>query len=118
MLQVIEMRSDVFGENGRGDFTKIPAEVLVVVAVGDGETGGHVNQQLVDDEPVGTKGNKLLRGQTAIVAKLERFGHAGRHVLTSKHGCERQERARQFRFQAGMPRPIGSGGSILMTRGR
>src|SRR4051812_31360764 len=112
------MRSDVVGENSRGDLTKVPTEVLVVVPVGDGETGGHANQQFVDDEPLGTKGNKLLRRQAAIVAELERFGHAGRHVLTPEYRCERKERARQLRFKARMPGPIASGGSILMTRGR
>ena len=117
MLQVIEMRSDVVGENSRGDFTKVPTEVLVVVRVGDGETGGLAIQQFVDDEPLGTKGNKLLRRQAALVAKLERFRHAGRHVLVPEYGCERQECARQLRFQARMPRPITSGGSILMARG-
>ncbi len=119
MLQVVEMGSDVLSENGRSDFTKVPAEVLVVVPVGDGETGGHANQQFVDVEPLGTKGDKLLRRQAAIVAELERFGHAGRDVLAPEHRCERQKLARQLRFQAGMPRPIASGGgSILIARGR
>ena len=65
------------------------------------------------------KGDKLLRRQAAIVAELERFRHAGRDALGPEHSRERQQLARQLRFQAGMPRPIAcGGGSIVMARGR
>src|SRR5262249_55082367 len=108
------MWSDVLGENGRRDFAKVPAQILVIIPVRNHETGSHTNQQFVDDEPLGTKGDKLMRRQAAIVAELEGFGHAGRDVLAPKDRGERQELARQLRFQAGIPWPMTAGsGSIL-----
>jgi len=112
------MGSDILGENGRSDFTKVPAEVLVIVSIRNRKAGGHAKQQFVDDEPLGTKGDKPLRRQAAIVAELERFGHAGRDVLTPEDRCERQKLARQLRFQAGMPWPIVSAGASILRAGR
>src|ERR1700716_4024743 len=117
MLQVIETGADVLVENGGRDLAKVPAEVLVVGPVRDSDTGGYANQQLVDDEPLGAKGDKVLRRQAAIVAELQGFGQAGRDILAPEDGCERQKLARQLRFQAGMPGPARRGSGSILAHG-
>ena len=73
----------------------------------------------MDDKPLGTKGDQVLRRQAAIVAEFERFGYAGRDVLGSEYRCEGEELARQFRFQARIPGAIDCGSRlILMARER
>jgi len=100
------MRRDICIENGRGDATEVPAEVLVVGPVGYRDAAGHANQQLMDDQPLGTKRHELVRRQPAIAMQLVRVGHAGRNVLRPEDGRKRHKLARQLRFQARIPGPV------------
>ena len=78
------MRRDVAVENGGRDRAKIPAEVFVVAAVGDGYAGGHVDEQFVDDEALVAERDKVVRRQPAILAQLKRLRDAGRDILAAK----------------------------------
>src|SRR5664280_989549 len=93
-------------ENGRSDFTKISAQVLVVATVRDRNTCGHVNEQFVDNQSVSTKRDKFIHRQTTVVAQFMRFRNAGRNVLAPEYCREWQIVSRQLRFQTGVPRSI------------
>ena len=60
-------------ENGASDDTKVSAQVFVVPAVRDSNAGRHLDEQFVDDQSIGAKRDKLLHGQTAVVADVIRF---------------------------------------------
>src|ERR1022692_4660851 len=96
-------------ENGCGYFTKVSTQVRVVTTVRDCNAGGHVNEQFVDNQSVGTKRDKFIHRQTTVVALLMHFRNAGRNVLASEYCREWQILSRQLRFQAGVPSPIFSG---------
>ena len=46
------------------------------MAVGDRNTGGHVNKDFVDDQSIRAKRDKLVRGQPTVLAQLMRFHDA------------------------------------------
>src|SRR5262249_53585586 len=65
-----------------------------------------MNQQFVDDQPIGTKRDQLMNRQTAVVAQFARFCDASRDVLAAEYRRERHILARQLRFQTGVPRSV------------
>src|SRR5262245_48711869 len=60
LRQFRAMRRNMPVENGRGDATKVPAEVLKVRSVGHMKIASYANQQLMDNQPLGAKRDELV----------------------------------------------------------
>src|SRR3974390_1647528 len=93
-------------ENGRGYFTEVSTQVLVGPPVWDSKTGGHVNEQFMDNQSLGAKRDKFMHRQTTVVAQFMRCRYAGRNVLAHEHCREWQILSRQLRFQTRIPRSM------------
>ena len=63
------MRRNIAIENGCRDFTKGFAQVFIAT-VGDGNAGGHLNEQFMNDQSIGAKRDQLVRGQPAVLAQF------------------------------------------------
>src|SRR5262249_13093267 len=104
--ELLAMRCYKSIKDGCSDLAEVSAQVLVITAIGDGKAGRHVNQQFVNDQTIGAKGDKLMHRQAAVVAQLMRFRDAGRNVLAAEYRRKRQILARQAGLQTRVPGPV------------
>ena len=63
------MRHDISIEDGCSDFAKGFAQVFVA-AVGDGNAGRHLNEELMDNQSVRAKRDQFVLGQAAVLAQF------------------------------------------------
>ena len=90
------MRRYKSAENGCCDLAEVYPQILVITAIRDGNAGGHVNEELVDNQSLCAKCDELIGRQTTEVAQFLRFCHIGRDVFGAKYCGERQIFVWQF----------------------
>src|SRR5262245_25288196 len=96
--ELVAVGRDIPIENGCGDLAEVFSQILVITAVGYGDAGRDMNEQFVDDQPVGAKRDQLVHREAAVVAQLMRFCDTGRDVLAAEYRRKRQMLARQLRI--------------------
>ncbi len=70
------MRFNIAVENCCGDFTKVSTQVFVLILVWNRNPGGYVNKHFVDEQSIGAKGDKFVRGEPTIFAQFMGFRDA------------------------------------------
>ena len=72
-------------ENCCSNLAEIPAQILVITAVGHCYAGRHLNKQFMNSQSLRAKCDKLLNRQTAEVSQFICFRDAGRNVISAEY---------------------------------